>query len=239
MRRLFAVFVALGLMAAPAASQAQAQNEESSPEVAAAIAELEAAVAEAELQVDRLRAYDEIDNLIRAYGYYLDKNMWDDLADLFAADGSIELAQRGVYQGQDRVRAFLNTVFGAQGPSPGRLGDHLQVQPVIVVSEDGQTAVARSKALQMMGFAGRSASWVGGVYVNDFVQEDGVWKFRTDHVFNVYMANYEGGLAHGVSTTLPGPSDRLPPDAPPSVVFRPFPYVIDIPFAYPNPVTGE
>jgi hypothetical protein len=186
-----------------------------------------------------LRAYDEIDNLIRAYGYYLDKNMWDDLADLFAEDGSIELAQRGVYRGRERVREFLHTVFGAPGPSAGRLGDHLQIQPVIVVAEDGRTAVARTRVLQMMGFAGRSASWVGGIYLNEFVKEDGVWKIKTDHAFNTFMANYEGGWTHGVSTTLPGQSERLPPDEPPSVVFRPFPNVIDIPFPYPNPVTGE
>jgi hypothetical protein len=205
----------------------------------ASIEALEAAVAEAELAAERAQAQDEIDNLIRAYGYYLDKNMWDDLADLFAEDGSIELAQRGVYVGRERVREFLHTVFGAPGPAPGRLGDHIQVQPVIVVAEDGQTAVARSRVVQMMGFAGRSASWVGGVYVNDFVKEDGVWKFKTDHAFNTFMASYEGGWAHGVSTRLPGPSEALPPDAPPTVVFRPFPYVIDIPFNFPNPVTGE
>jgi hypothetical protein len=202
------------------------------------IAELEAALADAGIAVERLRAYDAIDNLIRAYGYYLDKNMWDDLADLFSEDGTIELAQRGVYVGRDRVREFLHTVFGEPGPSAGRLGDHLQVQPAIFVSEDGKTAIARSRVLQMMAFAGRSSSWVGGVYLNEFVQEDGVWKIKTDHAFNVFMAPYEGGWAHTTSQTLPGQSDRLPPDRPPSVVFRPFPYVIDIPFTYPNPVTG-
>lgn len=203
------------------------------------VAELEAAIADAEHAIQLVRDRDEIDNLIRAYGYYLDKNMWNDLADLFSEDGSIELAQRGVYIGRERVREFLHTVFGAPGPSAGRLGDHVQVQPVIIVAEDGQTAVARSRVIQMMGFAGRSASWVGGVYVNDFVKEDGVWKFKTDHAFNTFMANYEGGWAHASSQTLPGPSERLPPDTPPTQTFRPFPWVIDIPFNYANPVTGE
>jgi hypothetical protein len=203
------------------------------------IAALEAAVAALEADIARVRDRDEIDNLIRAYGYYLDKNMWDDLADLFSEDGSIELAQRGVYVGRERVREFLHTVFGPPGPAPGRLGDHVQVQPMIVVAPDGQSAVARSRVVQMMGFAGRSASWVGGIYVNEFVKEDEVWTFKSDHAFNTFMANYEGGWAHGVSTRLPGPSEALPPDAPPTVVFRPFPNVIDIPFEYPNPVTGE
>jgi hypothetical protein len=56
-----------------------------------------------------VRGYDQIENLESAYGYYLDKNLWDQLADLFAKDGStMELAQRGVYVGQDHIRAFLH-----------------------------------------------------------------------------------------------------------------------------------
>jgi hypothetical protein len=211
----------------------------STPTAPLTIDELEAAVAEAEREIGLVNDRDQIDRLIRAYGYYLDKNMWDDLADLFSEDGSIELAQRGVYVGRERVREFLHTVFGAPGPAPGRLGDHVQVQPAIVVAPDGMTAVARSRVIQMMGFAGRSASWVGGVYVNEFVKEDGVWKFKSDHAFNTFMANYEGGWAHASSQRLPGPSDRLAPDRPPTVVFEPFPQVINIPFPYPNPVTGE
>jgi hypothetical protein len=233
-------FLAGMLLPACAAFPAVAQEPaRSSSEAAQTIASVEAAIAEAEHEIRLVEDRDEIDRLIRAYGYYLDKNMWDDLADLFAEDGSIELAQRGVYVGRERVREFLHTVFGAPGPAEGRLGDHVQVQPVIIVAPDGQTAIARSRVLQMMGFAGRSASWVGGTYVNEFVKEDGVWKIKSDHAFNTFMANYDGGWAHASSQRLPGPSEELPPDAPPTVVFRPFPYVIDIPFAYENPVTGE
>ena len=59
----------------------------------------------------RLEDINAIKRLQRTYGYYLDKNLWTDLADLFAKDGSIELAQRGVYKGP-RVREFLFKVFG-------------------------------------------------------------------------------------------------------------------------------
>ena len=34
------------------------------------------------------------------YGYYLDRAMWDQVADLFAADGTIEIGLRGVYVGK-------------------------------------------------------------------------------------------------------------------------------------------
>jgi hypothetical protein len=37
--------------------------------------------------------------------------LWNDLANLFPVNGSIELAQRGAYIGRERVRAFLFNVF--------------------------------------------------------------------------------------------------------------------------------
>ena len=74
---------------------------------------------QAERTVERVKDYHELDNLQSAYGYYLDKNLWNNLADLFAKDGSIELAQRGVYKGQKRVREFLFAVFGRGREGPG------------------------------------------------------------------------------------------------------------------------
>jgi hypothetical protein len=49
---------------------------------------------------------DETDvlNLQHSYGYYFDQKMWDAVASLFAGDGTMELGQRGVYAGRDRIR---------------------------------------------------------------------------------------------------------------------------------------
>src|SRR4029450_6669308 len=92
-------------------------------------------------------------HLQSAYGYSLDKNLWNNLADLFSRDGSMELAQRGVYKGP-RVREFLVKVFGhgQEGPVANRLGNHLQLQPVIHVADDGKTAKIRSRMVQQMSF---------------------------------------------------------------------------------------
>ena len=59
-------------------------------------------------RAERLRDEQNIENLQRIYGYYLDRAQWDQLADLFADDGTIEFAQQGVYVGRKRVRAFLD-----------------------------------------------------------------------------------------------------------------------------------
>ena len=204
------------------------------------VTNVESTLAAAESTVARVKDFHELDNLTSAYGYYLDKNLWNSLADLFATDGSIELAQRGVYKGQKRVREFLLTVFGRgqEGPIAGRLGNHVQMQPVIHVAEDGKSAKIRVRMMQQLNF-GQRASMGGSIYENEAVKENGVWKFSVDHTYNTWTASYEGGWTKGVNGGVPGPSKDLPPDAPPTRVFNMFPVVYDIPFHYANPVTAR
>jgi triacylglycerol lipase len=203
------------------------------------VSDVDAAVSEAQRIVGRVKDFHELDNLESAYGYYLDKNLWNDLANLFASDGSIELAQRGVYKGK-RVREFLVQVFGRgkEGPVAGRLGNHVQMQPVIHVADDGKRAKIRLRMMQQMSFGPR-ASMGGSVYENEAIKEDGVWKFSKVHTFNTFTANYEGGWTKVTASNVPGPSKEFPPDSPPTLVFDMFPSVYNIAFHYANPVTGR
>ena len=197
-------------------------------------------LAASERRIDRVKDFYELENLESAYGYYLDKDLFNNLADLFATDGSMELAQRGVYKGRERVREFLLHVFtreGKEGPVEGRLGNHLQLQPVIDVAEDGMSAKIRIRMSQQMSMGGR-ASLGGAVYENEAVKENGVWKFKVDHTYNTFSAAYQGGWAKGAGRYMPGPSPDLAPDAPPTQVFDMFPVVYEIPYHYVNPVTG-
>jgi acetyl esterase/lipase len=198
------------------------------------------ALTEEQAGIDRVKAYFEIENLESAYGYYLDKNLWNDLANLFSVDGSMELAQRGAYDGRERVRAFLLKVFGrgSEGPVAGRLGNHMQLQPVIDVAPDGKSAKIRIRMFQQMSFGPR-ASVGAAVYENTAVLEDGKWKLRDDHTYNTLAANYDGGWVRSASPATPGPDKELPPDRPPSLKFQMFPVVYDLPFHYANPVTGN
>jgi len=199
-----------------------------------------ATLARAEQGIQRVQDWYEIENLESAYGYYLDKDLWNDLADLFSADGSMELAQRGVYKGRERVRTFLMQVFGRgkEGPIAGRLGNHLQLQPVIDVDPDGRHADIRIRMLQQMSFGSR-ASIGAAVYENRAVKEDGRWKLQVDHTYNTLAASYNGGWTRAASRGVPGEDKALPPDAPPTTRFEMFPVVYDIPFHYTNPVTGR
>lgn len=195
---------------------------------------------DAERTIERVKDYDEVENLEGAYGYYLDKDLWHDLANLFAANGTMELAQRGVYAGRDHILDYLVNGLGRghEGPTPGMLGNHMQLQPVIDLSEDGRTAHIRLYMFQQMAF-GTRASLGAAVYENVAVKEDGIWRLKTDHPYNTLAASYQGGWVRGANPEPPGESRTHPPDAPPTVHFKMFPVVYDIPFHYANPVTGR
>ncbi len=197
-----------------------------------------AALASAETLVQQVKDHHEIENLENAYGYYLDKNLWNDLADLFAVNGSMELAQRGVYTGRERVRQFLFEVFGAEGPVQGRLGNHVHMQPVITLDEGGQSGKVRARMMQQLNFNG-NPSMGAAVYENVVVKEGGKWKYLSTHAFNTWTASYKGGWVQNPGNRVPGPSETFPPDAPPSFTFAMFPTVYPFPYHYSNPVTGR
>ena len=187
-------------------------------------------------RVSRLEDAQAIENLHNAWGYYMDRRQWDDAADLFADDGTQELALRGVYKGKARVRASYE-LFGPQGLRQGEVFDHAMYQPVIHVSDDGLTARARIREFSMEGRYGVDARIGGGIYENEYVKQAGVWKIARQHLYTTFLADYEKGWSHG-ALEAPGQSATLPPDAPPSFTYEAFPTYYVMPFHYPNPVTG-
>jgi hypothetical protein len=179
-----------------------------------------------------------IENLHAMYGYYLATLEWDALADLWAPEGTIEIALRGVYAGKPAVRRNLN-LYGQQGLDDGVLHNHMQFQPVIDVAGDGQTAKMRSRAFSMMGNYGKNGTWMGGIYENTYVKRDGIWRIESDHVVNTYFAPYDVGWKDLPARDAPGITASNPPDAPPTQHFEMYPRSFLPPFHYVNPVTGK
>src|SRR5262245_18823176 len=58
----------------------------------------------------RLRDETDVLNLQHSYGYDFDQKNWGAVANLFAGDGTLELGQRGVYTGRDRIRQALTVI---------------------------------------------------------------------------------------------------------------------------------
>jgi hypothetical protein len=211
---------------------------EPSAEEAAALRALEARVAGLEQRKERIEDVNAIERLQAAYGYYVDRALWDDVANLFADDGTIEIGLDGVYVGKARVRAYLQALGGGrQGLVDGELSEHLQVMPVITIAPDGLTAKARWRAITLTGELGGEAFWGEGPYENEYVKDDGVWKIKTLHWYQALYVPYEGGWQ-----TNPDPtaakfvSATLPPDRPPTVEYKTWPDTYVPPFSFPNPV---
>jgi len=188
-------------------------------------------------RVERLEDADAIETLQATYGYYFDKGLWDDAADLFAADGTFEYGQMGVYVGQQHIRRAL-LLFGPAGLGGGYLNNHMLLQPIITVAPDGRTATARWQGMVMLSEPGANGVWGVGQYENAYVKERGVWKISKLHFYVQAMADYDLGFSRG-PLRMEGPSALFPPDRPPTEVYRAFPSGYTPPFSFVHPVTGE
>jgi len=179
----------------------------------------------------------EVENLQHIYGYYVDRKMWDDVADLFAADGIMELGQQGVYVGKASIRRALDQ-FGPQGLREGELNDRLQFQTIVHVAPDGRTAKARAVELMMWGVNGVGGQWGEGIHENEFIKRNGVWQIKSLHFYPRLLTDYDKGWAKDAKPA-PGSSKNYPPDRPPTEVFETFPKFYIPPFHFVNPATGR
>ena len=90
--------------------------------------------------------------------------------------------------------------------------------------------------------AGSGGNWGEGVYENEYVKEDGVWKIRKLHWYATFVAPYEGGWLNADARSRRRPTRMgrgVTPDRPPSVSYEPYPGAFVPPFHYPNPVSGQ
>jgi hypothetical protein len=207
-------------------------------------ADIRSRVAAVQTRSARLADANAINTLQSSYGYYTDKMLWDEVLDLFADDGTLEIGPSGVYVGKDSIRRYLLSLSGgAQGPLAGVLNQHFQLQPIITVADDGMSANARWRLFLMTGTSGSGSggNWGEGVYENEYVKEGGVWKIRKLHLFTTFLAPYEGGWLNADPKAIEdyAMGRGVTPDRPSSVAYEPYPGVFVPPFHYPNPVTGQ
>ena len=188
------------------------------------------------LQLARTHSVRAIENLQAMYGYYIDKGQWKNAAALFGRGGSYEFGQSGVYVGHASIERGLS-LMGQQGLEEGQLNNYVMVQPIIHVADDNRTARARWRSDVLLARAG-TGRWGGGVYENEYVNDNGTWKFSTLHYYVTFWGDYDQGWA-AKPIPMDPPSTTVPPDRPPTVVYESFPTLQIVPYHYPNPVTGQ
>ncbi|MEY4760247.1 MAG: hypothetical protein RLZZ200_103 [Pseudomonadota bacterium] len=204
------------------------------PDLGPRLARAAERVAAMDQRADRVADYDELKNLQQIYGYYVDKALWDQVVDLFADDGSLEIGFNGVYVGKDAIRKYLYSLTGGKpGLLKGQLNNHPQFSPYITIGADGRSAKARWQQWIYDGIhgAGSGGNWGAGTFENEYVKEGGVWKLRKLQFFQRFYAPYEGGWTRAApeSAYRYGKS-KVKPSRPSSVSYAPYPTSFEPPF---------
>jgi hypothetical protein len=190
---------------------------------------------------------EEVRRLHYIYMYYNSNRMAKQLMDLVAEKAeSIEIGGRGVYYGKDGFRKnFIDPGSGHAstvrdvGWSFGNCLFQLGGQDVITIADDRQTAKGRFAVLTpvVTGYPKKqNVSLNAGVYEQEFMKEDGVWKikkFKYVHYFMVHFKDLKVNPDYSRWADAKNPADA------PTTWYHPFPEAGVMPFHFKNPVTGE
>lgn len=209
-------------------------------QLAQRIAALEAKTAQLEHKAQLLEDQSLIEKLTRAYGYYVDKQLWTEIVPLFSDDARVEIAGRGVYRGARGVdRLFRESMGnGRVGLASGALFNHMILQGIVNVADDGQSAKGRWRAFVQIGQNQRMGIWSEGTYENLYVKRDGKWLISDMHFYATYYTPYDQGW-YKVAFPNNGPTQNAGPDEPQSVQYDVYPGHYVPPFHYPNPGSGR
>jgi SnoaL-like domain len=188
------------------------------------------------------------------YGYFIDKSQYDECLDLFADDAEVWFLG-GVYKGRTGLKRLYIDRFRAtftqnhNGPRYGWLLDHPQLQMVINVADDRQSATVRGRSMMQAGLhdsaeGNHRAWWEGGIYDNRYVCEDGVWKISRLGYFPFWHGSFDDGWQKTPIDFIPPPKvcfpeDPLGPDYIVEPAPRLWPATDIVEFPYPHPVTGK
>ncbi len=190
-------------------------------------------------RVQRLNDELAVQNLQHSLGYYIDRKLWDDVADLFADGGTYEFGQRGRVRGprahpsraRSVLRAHATQEWRAVRPyQPGDGGHRRAGRP--------QRRGAHERVLAQLGQNGEWARWEQGTYENEFVKQGGVWKLEAVRYFPRLSTDYDKGWANDAKPS-PVASKEFPPDRRPTQSYQSYPALSYVAFHYVNPVTGK
>jgi hypothetical protein len=196
-----------------------------------------AALTALEQRIAAMNDEDKVRNLQHAYGYYMDRKMWDDVTDLFTADGALSIANVGVYDGPRNIRRALER-SGPAGLQHGQLNELMQLDMAVTIEPGGMEARSRGIEFGLLGEADKgTAFYTLAIFENRYVKQDGIWRIREMRMFPVMKTEYAQGWAKS-QVVDPPPAREHAPDRPALKSDALSPGAIPV-FFQPNPATGK
>ena len=215
---------------------------------------------------DRLRAIEdveEIENITVMYGSYLEYNRWEEVVELFSdsADTSIEIVDSGIFLGKAGVERVCKLMAVGRVPKnpqkevPGMVISAIMFhglmigQPVVDVDPGGKVAYGRWRGVEHASregaerFGGEGTwiqYWGRGQYENEYIKEDGRWKFKKLHWYLTFLTLWDKGWFKEPMIFTLANKPELKADTPSMFDHRyPDPEWWTVPFHYKHPITGK
>jgi hypothetical protein len=204
--------------------------------------ELEQRIKTLESEVRTLKDIQEIEILQRAYGYYLEHWMDEEVIDCFADRPDVELSlYEGTWLGKEGIRRYFKR---GQEVQPTFLHQVMQLSPIIHV--DGESARGRWYswgAVASPGENGIRQFFMGGIYEAEYTKEGGKWKILKLKYSLHLAADPREGWVRPDKVAKPGATEgrrlTLHPDVPPGGMDSLYPSGFIFPFHFKHPVTGK
>lgn len=210
--------------------------------------ELERRITQMEKRLESLQLLqdaEDIKKLQRAYGYYLEHWMAEEVIDCFSDSPDAVLSlYEGTWQGKESIRRYFARDWEVTAEF---LHQVMQLSPIIDVEPDGTRAGGRWYswgACAMPAGEGMRQYYMGGIYEVEYIKEDGRWKIlKLAYNLQLVVPPGEGWvrperlakIEPGGRHTYDGPV----PDIAPHGIETRYPSGYIFPFHYRHPVTGK
>jgi hypothetical protein len=204
---------------------------------------LKAQVKSLEKEVQTLKDIEAINRLQRAYGYYVEHMMGQEIIDCFSTSDDVYLEWlEGRYNGQSGLHRYFDKMRDTY--SHELLHQVIQVSGIVTVAPDGLKAQGRWYAFGgvaiPMGDKVRE-NWENSIYEMDYIKENGIWKILGIKWNLNYWLNHSAGLV-AKERLLTGPVNPHSAPIKADVIYDNdprYPSGHILPFHFPHPVTGK
>jgi hypothetical protein len=204
---------------------------------------LEKKVKAQEKQLTILKDIEAIKKLQKAYGYYVEHMMYQEIVDCFADNPDVRLNWlEGQWLGKEGVKQYFSMV---KVMPPEFMHQVMQIAGIVDIDPNGKTAKGRWYAFGGI-FAPRGdtvrRSFISGIYEMSYIKEKGIWKILSIKWVIPYAIRLAGEWAMPEDVNRPyingefrGPKPDVPIDLNDGRYLSGYIF----PFHYKHPVTGK